>query len=98
MIKTLPPKCPFCDKREQVKKHGSGSAGLQRYRCLDCHKTFQSHYYYRANSPFIDEQIARLSKEGWSAKQIGDYLRVSLPTVNKRLHKLQGKEHQNEPA
>ncbi|WP_172622632.1 IS1 family transposase [Leminorella richardii] len=85
----LQPECPFCQSRERVKKHGLGNAGLQRYRCNGCRKTFQTRYYYRGNSPLVDEQIARLSKEGWNARKIGAYLKISLATVNKRIARLQ---------
>ena len=39
-------KCRYCHKTEYVKRHGKGRSGYQRYRCLECRKTFQDKYIY----------------------------------------------------
>lgn len=39
-------KCPYCDITDNVRKHGFGRSGYQRYYCACCRKTFQSKYIY----------------------------------------------------
>lgn len=51
MLRNMPviiPECRYCKKRESVRKHGKSCAGLRRYRCIQCDKTFQSNYIYSA--------------------------------------------------
>ncbi|SQI36477.1 Transposase and inactivated derivatives [Leminorella richardii] len=89
MMKQSSPTCPFCHSQEQVKKHGIGSAGLQRYLCKGCSRTFQGRYYYHANIPSTEEQVVQLFQQGWSARKISIHLKISQPTVNKRIRKWQ---------
>lgn len=39
-------KCRYCDKSDEVRLHGKGRSGYQRYRCLACKRTFQAKYIY----------------------------------------------------
>ena len=54
----LNPQCPFCrceaykHSPSEVKSTRTGkSKRRQRYRCRNCHKTFQKKYTYRARNP-----------------------------------------------
>ena len=49
--------CRFCYQTESVRKHGIGAAGFQRFRCLDCKRSFQLDYAYEAYKPEVKEQI-----------------------------------------
>ncbi len=42
-------KCRYCNKTEYTKKHGKSRAGLSRYFCKSCNKTFQIRYIYKGN-------------------------------------------------
>ncbi|AKJ41238.1 transposase-like zinc-binding domain-containing protein [Pragia fontium] len=87
-MRFLKPECPFCNKNGEVIKHGAGNAGLQRYLCKGCSKTFQTRYYYRASYQSIDGQIHQLVQSGKSLKEISEHLRISAATVNRRAKKL----------
>ncbi|MBD1229562.1 IS1 family transposase, partial [Xenorhabdus griffiniae] len=39
--------CRYCQKTENVKRHGKGSSSHHRYHCYACHKTFQLNYTYQ---------------------------------------------------
>lgn len=43
------PACPFC-AGTYVRKHGFARSHIQRYRCPDCAKTFQTKYIYQTDS------------------------------------------------
>jgi len=53
-------KCPFCERIDAVRKHGSGKAGHQRYRCQSCCSTFQLDYAYHACRPGMVHCISAL--------------------------------------
>ncbi|MBK5071763.1 IS1 family transposase [Budviciaceae bacterium CWB-B4] len=84
----LNPECPHCHRKEGIRKHGTSRTRLQRYMCIDCGKTFQTRYYYRANYHNINSQISELVRKGWSAQKIGIHLKISVNTVNRRLKDL----------
>lgn len=42
------PSCPYCSEKAHVRKHGFARSTIQRYRCTDCKKTFQTKYIYQA--------------------------------------------------
>ena len=49
--------CRYCQKTENVKRHGKGSSSHHRYHCYACHKTFQLNYTYQACNPGVKAQI-----------------------------------------
>ncbi|SQI36476.1 Transposase and inactivated derivatives [Leminorella richardii] len=79
------PVCPFCNSNSEVRKHGLGNSGLQRYLCKNCRRTFQSRYYYHANYHDVSEKIDVLIGEGWSVRKISAHLKVSEETVYRRI-------------
>lgn len=42
-------KCRYCNEIEQVKRHGKSRAGLPRYFCKLCNRTFQARYIYKGS-------------------------------------------------
>ncbi|WP_425482131.1 transposase [Budvicia diplopodorum] len=40
------PPCRHCSKTGNIKRHGRGTAGYQRYFCTSCSRTFQTKYIY----------------------------------------------------
>ena len=48
IMATIEVACRFCEQTKPVKKHGTGLTGHQRFRCLDCKRTFQLDYAYEA--------------------------------------------------
>ncbi|MEZ8605114.1 IS1 family transposase [Vibrio lentus] len=38
---TIQVNCRFCSQSNAVRKHGKGVVGYQRFRCLDCQRTYR---------------------------------------------------------
>ena len=59
--------CRFCGSTKDVRRHGKGSTGNQKFRCLACRKTFHLDYYYEACfanfKKLTPRQLTRLSDE-----------------------------------
>ncbi|WP_338885473.1 IS1 family transposase [Xenorhabdus sp. TH1] len=53
--------CRYYHKTEDVKVHGKGSNGHQRYHCYACRKTFQLNYTYQTYKPSMKEQITDMA-------------------------------------
>ncbi|WP_415679760.1 IS1 family transposase, partial [Vibrio ordalii] len=43
---TIQVQCRFCNQTEHVRKHGTGVTGFQRFRCIECKRSFQLDYIY----------------------------------------------------
>jgi transposase-like protein len=54
---TIKVPCRFCKKTHPVSKHAMGITGHQRYRYIECSKTFQLEYAYKACKPGIKDQV-----------------------------------------
>lgn len=78
-------KCTFCERIEAVKKHGSGKAGDQRYRCQSCCRTFQLDYAYRAYQPGTKKQIIDLAMNNAGIRDTARALHISINAVVRTL-------------
>jgi transposase-like protein len=61
--------CKHCGQIKQVKPHrrtgyGTTRAGIQRYRCYDCGRTFVRTYTHKARDPLVKEQITQMVLNG----------------------------------
>ncbi len=48
LMATIQVNCRFCNQTEHVRKHGISVSGFQRFRCLECKRSFQLDYAYEA--------------------------------------------------
>ena len=80
-------KCRFCEKIEPVRKHGKGVAGYQRFRCLDCKRTFQLEYAYEAYSPGVKDKIIEMAINSSGVRETGRVLNIAYNTVLTTLKK-----------
>ena len=81
-------KCRFCQETKDVKKHGLGKGGYQRYRCQLCCKTFQLEYSYRACHAGIKEQIVDLAMNNSGIRDSARVLNISINSVVRVLKNL----------
>ena len=72
--------CIHCDS-ELVYKHGKAPTGLQRFRCRDCHRSFQYEYRYEGNKHDIPEKIIAMAMNGSGVRDTSRVLGVSITTV-----------------
>ncbi|WP_072038135.1 IS1/IS1595 family N-terminal zinc-binding domain-containing protein [Pectobacterium brasiliense] len=56
--------CRYCQQTEPVRKHGTGKAGLPRYSCQHCRRTFQINYRYNAHKLGTKEKIVNMAMNG----------------------------------
>ena len=77
--------CRFCHKTTPVRKHGSGAQGRQRYRCLECKKTFQLDYAYEAAKPGVKDKIVEMAMNSAGLRDTGRVLKVGYNTVLRTL-------------
>ena len=73
-------KCRFCQS-ENLSKNGHRSNGTQRWRCNQCHKSFQLDYVYNANKPGVKEQIWELTLNSSGVRDISRTLKIAKGTV-----------------
>lgn len=78
LVATVEVKCRFCDQAKEVKKHGKGKGGYQRYRCLSCNRTFQLDYSYHACHAGIKEQIVDLAMHNSGIRDTARALHISI--------------------
>jgi len=84
---TIQVNCRFCDKAESVRKHGFGTAGYQRFRCLSCKRSFQIDYGYEAYKPGVKEKIVDMAMNSSGVRETGRVLNISYNTVLRTLKK-----------
>ena len=77
--------CRFCGGSKEVRRHGTGSTGLQRYRCADCKKTFQIDYNYEACRPGMKEKIIEMAMNNSGIRDTARVLNVGCNTVLRTL-------------
>src|SRR3954471_13485853 len=70
------PHCPNCGHATGVRKWGHNRAGTQRYRCLDCQRSFTPTPKEQGHGVAVHEQAVRLYLEGMSLRAIGRLLGV----------------------
>jgi transposase-like protein len=73
--------CRFCKNTDSVRKHSMGSTGYQRYRCLDCKRTFQLNYVYKACYPEIKNKIVDMAMNSSGVRDTARVLNVGYNTV-----------------
>ena len=82
---TIQVTCRFCHQIEPVRKHGKGIAGFQRYRCLDCKRTFQVDYSYEAYKPGVKNMIVEMAMNSSGVRETSRVLKVGYNTVLRTL-------------
>ena len=82
---TIQVKCRFCRQHKAVRKHGKGVAGHQRFRCLDCKRTFQLEYAYEASKPGVKDKIVEMAMNSAGVRDTGRVLKVAYNTVLRTL-------------
>jgi transposase-like protein len=90
--------CPFClDAAAKVRKKGyfvkrsTRAERIQRYRCLDCGRSFSDQtrrLTYRERKPHVDQPIYRLLNSGMSQRRCAFILGVARKTVARKLVRL----------
>jgi transposase-like protein len=72
-------------------RHGTTSAGKQRYRCRECllgrGRTFLLEYTYTGQSPEVKQQIVDMAMNASGIRDTARVLHVSPTTVLKELKK-----------
>ena len=76
---------PFFGQTKPVRKHGTGSTGYQRFRCLDCKRTFQLDYAYEAWKPGVKEKIVDMAMNSSGLRDTGRVLKAGYNTVLRTL-------------
>ncbi len=77
--------CRFYGETQPVRKHGTGSTGYQRFRCLDCKRTFQLDYAYEAWKPSVREKIVDMAMNSAGLRVTDRVLKVENNTVFRTL-------------
>ena len=68
-------------------KNGHSENGTQRWRCVDCRKSFQLSYRYNARKPGVKEHIVELTLNSSGVRDIGRILGINKNTVVSELKK-----------
>ena len=79
-------KCTHCSGTD-LQKNGHSENGTQRWRCLNCRKSFQLSYRYNARKPGVKEQITVLTLNSSGVRDIGRSLKINKNTVIAELKK-----------
>ena len=80
---TIKVNCRFCNQTTPVRKHGT--AGFQRFRCLDCKRSFQLDYAYEAWKVGVKEKIVDMAMNSSGVRDTGRVLKVGYNTVLRTL-------------
>ena len=83
---TIEVACWFCEQTKSVKKHGTGSTEHQRFRCLECNRTFQLDYAYETWKPGVKEKIVDMAMNSSGLRDTGRVLKVGYNTVLRTLN------------
>ena len=87
MLHQEPIRCTVCQDKDLV-KNGRSRNGTQRWRCLNCGKSFQRSYTYKAHQPGIKEQIDQQTLNSSGVRDIARNLGISPNTVCNHLKKV----------
>jgi transposase-like protein len=82
---TIQVQCRFCNQTEHVRKHGTGVTGFQRFRCIECKRSFQLDYIYEAYKPNVKEQIIDMAMNSSGVRETSRVLKVGYNTVLRTL-------------
>jgi len=77
--------CRFCGSIKDVRRHGKGSTGNQRFRCLACRKTFHLDYAYEACRPGVKEKIVDMAMNNAGVRDTARVLNVGCNAVLRTL-------------
>lgn len=90
--------CPFCldaggrwQKKGSFAKVATRAERVQRYRCLDCRRSFSAQtgrLTYREKKPHVDQPLFRLLNSGVSQRRSAEIFAVSRKTVARKLVRL----------
>ena len=89
-------KCTHCSGTD-LQKNGHSENGTQRWRCLNCRKSFQLSYRYNARKPGVKEQITVLTLNSSGVRDtsyfvrstsIGRSLKINKNTIIAELKKM----------
>lgn len=72
--------CPHCSGSD-LQKNGHSENGTQRWRCVDCRKSFQLTYRYNARKPGVKDQIIVQTLNGSGVRSTGRILGINYNTV-----------------
>ncbi len=75
--------CHYCEKQGSVRKHGKSRAGIPRYRCNACGRTFQTRYIYPGNEVDIYPLIQARLNEGLSHSDIANQLGINVEIISR---------------
>lgn len=79
------PICHYCEEKNHIRKHGISRAGIQRYLCTACNRTFQTRYIYQGNESDIHHLIKKLLAEGLSHSAIALQLGVGGNVISRHI-------------
>ena len=82
---TIKVPCRFCGGTDEVRRHGNGSNGNQRFRCSDCKRTFQVDYAYEACKPGMKDKIIDMAMNNAGVRDTARVLKVGCNTVLRTL-------------
>ncbi|ELM6648790.1 IS1 family transposase [Vibrio vulnificus] len=85
---TIQAQCRFCNQTEHVRKHGTGVTGFQRFRCIECKRSFQLDYVYEAYKPNVKKQIIDMAMNSSGVRETSRVLKVGYNTVLRTFKKL----------
>jgi len=74
-------RCRYCGQTSDVKKHGTGSGGPPRFRCLACKRTFQLDYCYKACQSGIKEHVIGMAMNNTGIRDTARVLSISINAV-----------------
>ncbi|WP_071605921.1 IS1/IS1595 family N-terminal zinc-binding domain-containing protein [Budvicia aquatica] len=86
----IKPCCHYCEEKTYVRRHGKSRAGIRRYLCVACHRTFQANYLYQGNESDIHRLIKKMWSEGKSNEEIARQLGVGLNVIGRHMFILTG--------
>ena len=72
--------CRHCGQTQHVKRYGITRAGVQRYLCYDCGRTFVQTCTYKAHDPLVKEQINQIVLNGAGIRDAARVLGVNRNT------------------
>ncbi|MFM2267674.1 MAG: hypothetical protein RL757_1115 [Bacteroidota bacterium] len=72
--------CGHCDSKD-ICKNGKRPNGIQRWRCNDCKRSFQTTYTYEASKPHVKSKILEQTLNSSGVRDISRNLGVDKNTV-----------------
>lgn len=79
------PCCHYCENPDHVRKYGTSRAGIQRYLCTACNRTFQSRYIYQGNEADIHRLIRKRLDEGQTHSDIAKHLGIRIDVISRHI-------------